>query len=74
MVLHNVMKAVNVYGDSALIDHKIDRPLTTPGNSPDDPAQYDYWDHVDYLINLPGKKVYIWPLCRYGAQMSELAA
>lgn len=52
MVLHDVKNAVNVYGDSALINGNIARPLTTPGNSPDDPAQYDYWDHVDYLISL----------------------
>jgi hypothetical protein len=56
MVLHNVMKNVNFYGDSALIDCKIDCPLITPGNSPDDPGQYDYWDHVDYLIKLAQQK------------------
>jgi hypothetical protein len=28
------------------------RPLVTPGRAPDDPAQYDYWDHVDYLVAL----------------------
>lgn len=56
MVLQNVKKAVNVFGDSALIDHDVERPLTTTGNSPDDPSQYDYWDHVDYLINLAQKK------------------
>jgi hypothetical protein len=52
MVLHNIMKTVNAYGDSALIGHRIDQPLITPGNSPDKPEQYDYWDHVDYLIDL----------------------
>jgi len=56
MVLQNVKKAVNIYGDSALINHDIDHPLTTTGNSFDDPAQYDYWDHVDYLIDLAKKK------------------
>jgi hypothetical protein len=56
MVLHNVSKAVNVYGDSALINHAIEQPLTTPGNSADNPEQYDYWDHVDYLIKLAGEK------------------
>jgi len=56
MVLHNTKKAVNVYGDSALIDGDVERPFTKPGNSPDDPKQYDYWDHVDYLINLAHKK------------------
>ncbi len=56
MVLHNVSKAVNVYGDSALVNQNIDQPLTTSGNSSDNPEQYDYWDHVDYLINLAGEK------------------
>jgi hypothetical protein len=56
MVLQNVKKAVNVYGDSALIDQDVDRPLTTHGDSADDPVQYDYWDHVDYVINLALKK------------------
>ena len=56
MVIHNIKKAVNCYGDSALTDNDIDSPLTTPGNSADDPGQYDYWDHVDYLVNLAQKK------------------
>ena len=56
MVLQDVKKAVNVYGDSALIDHDVTRPLTTPGNSPENPAEYDYWDHIDYLINLAQRK------------------
>ena len=56
MVLQNIMKDVNFYGDSALINHRIDLPLTTPGNSPDNPEQYDYWDNVDYLIRLASKK------------------
>jgi hypothetical protein len=56
MVLQNVKKAVNVYGDSALIDRDITLPFTTPGNSVDNPWQYDYWDHIDYLIDLAKKK------------------
>jgi len=56
MVLHNVNKAVNIYGDSALINNDIDRPYTTPGNSSEDPVQYDYWDHVDYLLGLAQEK------------------
>jgi len=23
-----------------------------PGSSADNPSEYDYWDHVDYLIDL----------------------
>src|SRR5690349_7122251 len=46
MVLHQV-PAVNVYGDSALVHGNVARPLVTKGNLPTEPAQYDFWDHVD---------------------------
>ncbi|WP_324673615.1 glycoside hydrolase family 140 protein [Hymenobacter sp. GOD-10R] len=55
MVLHQV-PAVNVYGDSALVRADIARPLTTQGNTATDPAQYDFWDHVDYIVDLAAKK------------------
>ncbi|UOQ96751.1 glycoside hydrolase family 140 protein [Hymenobacter sp. 5317J-9] len=55
MVLHQVPIA-NVYGDSAMVHANVARPLTTPGNSPTDAAQYDYWDHVDYIVDLAAKK------------------
>lgn len=48
----------NAYGDSpfALAGGRFDplKPLTTPGHSPEDPAQYDYWDHLDYIIASAG--------------------
>ena len=56
MVIHDISKNTNFYGDSALVNKKIDRQALTDGNSPDDPEQYDYWDHVDYLVNLAGEK------------------
>ncbi|MFO7620521.1 MAG: glycoside hydrolase family 140 protein [Bacteroidales bacterium] len=56
MVLHDVRRAVNVYGDSALQSNDTGRPFTTPGSSADNPSEYDYWDHVDYLIDLAGEK------------------
>lgn len=56
MVLHNVRNAVNIYGDTALINGRVDNPSVTPGNSFTDSVQYDYWDHIDYLITLAGKK------------------
>ena len=28
------------------------RPITTAGNDPADPNQYDYWDHVDHVVGL----------------------
>ncbi len=55
MVLHTVA-AINVYGDSALINKNVATPLSTPGNSFSDAVQYDYWDHVDYIIDLAAQK------------------
>jgi hypothetical protein len=55
MVLHSV-SAVNVYGDSALVNKNVATPRVTPGNSPGDKQQYDYWDHIEYILDLAAKK------------------
>jgi hypothetical protein len=49
MVLHN-LDACNVYGDSALVGKSVAHPLVTEGNAPSDSLQYDYWDHVDFVV------------------------
>jgi Protein of unknown function (DUF4038)/Putative collagen-binding domain of a collagenase len=41
----------NAYGKLPLIDRDPARPAITPGSKAEDPAQYDYWDHVDYIVN-----------------------
>lgn len=51
MVLHDVRKAVNVYGDSALINQHVATPAISKGNNFSNAAQYDFWDHVDYVID-----------------------
>ena len=56
MVLHDVMKEVNFYGDTAIADHRIDQPVVTRGNSPDNTEEYDFWDHVDYIIQQAQQK------------------
>ncbi|GAB3290888.1 glycoside hydrolase family 140 protein [Hymenobacter humi] len=55
MVLHTV-PAINVYGDSALVKGDAARPKLTPGVLATDAAQYDFWDHVDYIVDLAAKK------------------
>ena len=55
MVLHTVA-AANVYGDSALINKNVSHPLVTPGKNFSSQEEYDYWDHVDFIIDLAGKK------------------
>lgn len=55
MLLHTVA-AVNVYGDSALINKNVAHPRTTPDSTTEYINQYDYWDHVEYIIDLAAKK------------------
>ncbi len=51
MVLHSI-KAANIYGDSALINGNVTQPLLKEGNSFEQPETYDYWDHMDYIVQL----------------------
>jgi len=55
MVLHDIAET-NAYGDSALIRTNIAKTAVTPGINSADSKQYDYWDHVDYIVNLAAKK------------------
>jgi hypothetical protein len=50
MVLHTV-SAINAYGDSALIQKNVAQPMITEGTSFEDSAAYDFWDHVDFVID-----------------------
>jgi hypothetical protein len=57
----------NVYGDVPFVDGKLAQPLTTAGADPDDAEQYDYWDHLDYIIDsAKAKGLYITLLPAYG--------
>jgi Protein of unknown function (DUF4038)/Putative collagen-binding domain of a collagenase len=51
MILHKRDMAT-VDGTPALIDGDLARPYSTPGNDPDDPGQYDYWDHLDWALDV----------------------
>jgi len=69
-VLHSLRNAVNFYGDTAIMGQQIDKPLVTPGNSFDDPLQYDYWDHIDYIIDIAGSKgIYIGIVMVWGSNV-----
>lgn len=41
----------NPYGKLPLINGDPTRPAVTPGSDPADPRQYDFWDHIDYIID-----------------------
>lgn len=56
MLLHDMNNTKNVYGDKALINEDVSKPNVTPGNNFNDTAAYDYWDHVDYIIDEAAKR------------------
>ncbi|HZW66197.1 MAG TPA: glycoside hydrolase family 140 protein [Hanamia sp.] len=59
MVVHSVGE-VNVYGDSALINGNVATPKTIPGNDFSNRKEYDFWDHVNYIIDKAAEKgIYI---------------
>ncbi|HEV8272743.1 MAG TPA: glycoside hydrolase family 140 protein [Chitinophagaceae bacterium] len=56
MVVHDINLGVNAYGDSALHNKDVSMPNTTPGNSFTDETEYDFWDHMDYVIGEAEKR------------------
>ena len=56
MVLHDMNNTKNVYGDSALINEDASRPKVTPGNDYKNADAYDYWDHVDFILDEAAKR------------------
>ncbi|WP_431291622.1 glycoside hydrolase family 140 protein [Pedobacter sp. P26] len=55
MLLHDVPSS-NVYLDSSVVHADISKPMLTPGNDPKDSLAYDYWDHVDYIVDQAAEK------------------
>ncbi|MCP3729490.1 glycoside hydrolase family 140 protein [Sphingomonas sp. MG17] len=49
MVLHT-NKMTNRYDAPALVEGDPGRPRTTPGNDPAKAGEYDYWDHLDWVV------------------------
>lgn len=45
----------NVFGDLPFLNNDPLQPIVTPGNNPNDSLAYDYWDHVEYVINTANK-------------------
>lgn len=54
MVLHD-LSATDAYGDSALAGGDVARPRIIEGNAYGKGDQYDYWDHVDYVVDQAAK-------------------
>ena len=60
----NVIQAVafhgsgekNAYGSEAFLENDAGRPRVTPGNDFSQAGEYDYWDHIDWVIDLAATK------------------
>jgi len=60
----NVVQAValhgladrNAFGNAALIGNDPTRPNLTPGHDPAKSGEYDYWDHVDWVVDFAASK------------------
>lgn len=55
MLLHDVASR-NIYLDSSLVKANVAKPVTTPGANYKKAGEYDYWDHVDYIIDKAAEK------------------
>src|SRR5436190_11260908 len=71
MVLHDVNDK-NVFGDYALKDSDPSAPATTPGNDFKNATAYDYWDHVDFIIEEAAKRgIYMALVPVWGSNVKE---
>lgn len=63
----------NRYGDVPLIDNDPTRWAITPGRRAGRADEYDYWDHVDYVIKAAAReKLYIGLLPTWGDKVAHL--
>ncbi len=49
-------KATNYFNDSIFVNENPENPFLTEGNNPLDPAEYDFWDHVDFVVRTAESK------------------
>ncbi len=67
------LRTPNRQGDLPLVNLDPTKLAVTPGNNPTDTAAYDYWDHVDFIINKAAEKgMYIGLLPTWGDKVAHL--
>ncbi|MEP7322501.1 MAG: glycoside hydrolase family 140 protein [Saprospiraceae bacterium] len=67
----NGIREPNRYGDYPLNNDDPTSLAVTPGNDPSDSVQYDYWDHVDFIIHKAAEKgMYIGLLPTWGDKVT----
>jgi Protein of unknown function (DUF4038)/Putative collagen-binding domain of a collagenase len=68
----NGVREPNRYGDVPLNNEDPTQLLMTPGNNPANPYEYDYWDHVDFVVNKAAEKgMYIGLLPTWGDKVTK---
>jgi hypothetical protein len=74
MLIHQLPET-NYYGDSAFFNNDPTKPNITPGSSNQDSNAYDYWDHVDYIVDLAAEKgIYIAMVPIWGSAAKSISA
>ncbi|PIQ20014.1 MAG: hypothetical protein COW65_17465 [Cytophagales bacterium CG18_big_fil_WC_8_21_14_2_50_42_9] len=69
----NGIREPNRYGDLPLVNEDPTQLAVTPGADPAKPNQYDYWDHVDFVIKKAAEKgLYIGLLPTWGDKVAHL--
>lgn len=65
------LRQPNMYGSIPFKDTKTLEWAVTPGNNPDIPGEYDYWDHVDFVVEEAAKRgMYIGLLPTWGDKVA----
>jgi len=69
----NGIREPNRYGDYPLNNEDPTQLLITPGNDPKNAYEYDYWDHVDFIIQKAAEKgMYIGLLPTWGDKVTRM--
>lgn len=68
----NGIREPNRYGDFPLNNEDPTQLLVTPGNNPSNAYEYDYWDHVDFIIEKAKEKgIYVGLLPTWGDKVTR---
>lgn len=69
----NGLRQPNRYGDLPLIEEDPTRLAITLGANPANETEYDYWDHVDFIINrIAYKGMYVGLLPTWGDKVAHM--
>lgn len=72
---HNGIKQPNYYGNIPFRDLETLEWDVTKGNDPDQPDEYDYWDHIDFAVSEAKKRnLYMALLPTWGSNVAQIGA